>query len=199
MSAYEHVTWICARTQESAKLLAVASTKSTSGDVPYLRKVRVFRVSGMHAMDVVPGDSIVDTLGRRLIVSLTDHRPDVPWSSMTTVQLRAVPVGLTGRGAVCVIQRPEDRSGIDARREDVVEHHDIECVFSRSSSVDTTEETVRQTTASDVCYLDRSIAEKLRQGWSIHDGATRWRVDRVSGLELLDRLPTVYVTATGAT
>lgn len=196
-AGYEQITWICTRDQTTAKLLAASANKSSSGEVPYLRQIRTFRVSGMNAVDVVPGDVVVDCFQRRMIVTLTDHRPDLPWSMITAVYLRAVAVGTSARGVVCSISRPADRVGLDARREDQVEHHDVECVFTRSTNLEQSEETTRTPTAQDICHLERSVASKLRNGWSIWDGATRWRVDRVADLERLDRLPYAVVTATG--
>lgn len=196
-AGYEQITWICTRSQESSKFCAVASNKSTNGDVPYVRQIRAFRVSGRQAMEAVCGDVIIDCFGRRMTVVKADHRPELPWSMLTGVYLRAVAVGNSARGVVCVIQRPTEQAGLDARREDVIEHHDIECVFARSTITEVGTENVRNKLAQDVCYLDRSVAAKLRSGWSIHDGATRWRVDRVGDLEALDKLPYAIVTGTG--
>ena len=198
-AAFEQITWVCRRTQVSAKLFANGSYKSQSGEFPYLRQVRQFRVTGMHALEVVPGDVIVDSYSRAMIVTLTDHRPGLPWSMLTAVYLQAVSVGQSSRGVICVVMRPVDRGGLDARREDVVEFHDVECVFARSAVTEQTQETLRTKFNQDVCYLDRYVANKLQTGWSIHDGTSRWRVDAVRDIEKLDRLPYAVVSQTGFT
>lgn len=198
-TATEWVTLIYRRSQESVRLCAVAANKSTSGQVPYLRQIRTFRVMGREVMYAEPGDIIADRHSRRLVIVETDHRPELPWSMLTAVYLRAVPVGSSARGLVCSVSRPRDVGGLNARREDEVTYHDVETVFIRSTITDTSEATATTKTAQDLAFLDRDIAAQLRIGWSLWDGSKRWRVDRVGDLERLDRLPYAIVTETGAT
>lgn len=171
---------------------AVVTFKPQDADLPYLRIEATARVHSAAGCKI-PLGSFLFMCGKTWRVIATTHRAS-GWATLTIVHMDTIGIGCwSGNVVVC---EPCVFPGTEAHNEDIEAFRTNVVITILRPTRDVHEGTVEYTRQL-VSYMHHDDAARVKQGWSLHDGARRFRVDSVEDLERLSVLPHVRLTQTG--